>query len=84
VIPPNLDYTQIIRDLNALGWRDYKIEIACGWTKGYVSQVKAGNMSEMFYPRAARLYNFWHDELARSQFREALPINRFESTLESA
>jgi hypothetical protein len=85
LLPPALDIHAMLRDLNQWGWRDYKIEIACGWNKGYVSQVKCGNLSEMFYSRAVRLHNFWATEQSdHAVSRGTLPINHLESTYESA
>lgn len=84
LIPPALDIHQMLRDLNGWGWRDYKIEIACGWNKGYVAQVKCGNVTEMFYPRAARLYNFWATEASDHVPHGTLSINHLASTYESA
>lgn len=59
MIPANIDTSHILRDLNDWGWRDYKIEVACGFSKGYIAQVRCRNVKEMTYVRAARLYNFW-------------------------
>jgi hypothetical protein len=59
MIPANIDTVHILRDLNEWGWRDYKIEMACGFSKGYIAQVRCRNVKEMTYARAARLYNFW-------------------------
>jgi hypothetical protein len=92
LLPPALDMQQMLRDLNEWGWRDYKIEIACGWNKGYVSQVKCGNIGQMFYTRQVALNNFWAtigNERDRSiavshGTSGTLPINRLESTYESA
>jgi len=62
VIPPMIDVLQIVADLNAWGWRDSKIEIACGLGQGYVAQVRCGNIREPAYSKAARLHNFWEAE----------------------
>lgn len=62
MIPLEIDFSAILRDLNGWGWRDYKIEIACGFTKGYVPQLKCGHITHLSYQRAARLYNFWYSE----------------------
>jgi len=70
MIPANIDHVAIVQDLNRWGYRDYKIELICGFSVGYVSQLKCGNVRQMVYQRAARLYNFWlaerdtHEETA--------------------
>ena len=63
MIPANIDHRAIIAELNAWGLRDYKIEAICGFSVGYVAQLKCGNIEQMTYQRAARLYNFWCDEV---------------------
>lgn len=67
-IPANIDHVAIIEDLNRWGLRDAKIELVCDFSQGYVLAIKKGRVQQMLYQRAARLYNFWFDELAhRSQ-----------------
>lgn len=70
MIPACIDHQQILQDLNAWGLRDFKIEMICGFSVGYVSQLKCGNVEEMGYRKAARLYNFWYEEQ-----RARLPIH---------
>lgn len=65
MIPANLDYRQILADLNAWGVRDYKIEAICALPVGRLAKIKCGATKDMVYPNAARLYNFWLDERAR-------------------
>jgi hypothetical protein len=62
MIPANVDHIGIIADLNTWGIRDYKIELCCNFSEGYVAQLKCGNVKQMAYQRAARLYNFWFEE----------------------
>lgn len=62
MIPANVDHVEIIRDLNAWGIVDFKIEMICGLSRGYVSQLKNDPDIRMTYQLAARLYNFWHSE----------------------
>lgn len=62
-IPANIDHVAIVQDLNAMGLRDAKIELVCGFSQGYVAAIKSGRVSQMIYQRAARLYNFWCDEM---------------------
>lgn len=68
-IPVSLDHTQILDSLNQWGIRDYKIEAICGFTIGYVAQLRCGAIKQMTYQRAARLYNFyvaeWHLNASR-------------------
>lgn len=61
-IPVELDISGILADLNRWGWRDFKVETVCGFSSGYVAQIKCGNVRMMAYQRAARLYNFWSSE----------------------
>jgi hypothetical protein len=68
LIPAAIDIDQILADLARVGWLDYKIEIACGFSRGYIAQVKRRDDPKMLYPHAARLYNFWS-----SQMEENLP-----------
>ena len=75
MIPANIDHVEIIRDLNARGLRDYKIETICSFSVGYVAQLKCGNVKQMTYQRAARLYNFWLEEKQRDVPRGTLPIH---------
>jgi hypothetical protein len=55
---------QLVNDLNSWGWRDFKIDTVCGFTQGYVNQIRRGNIVEMSHTRAVRLYNFWEEEAA--------------------
>jgi hypothetical protein len=61
-LPIDIDTEAILNDLNLWGWRDFKIETVCGFTSGYVSQIRCGNIKTLGFPRAARLYNFWESE----------------------
>lgn len=76
-IPANIDHLAILRDLNAWGLRDYKIEAICGFSIGYVAQLKCGNVKQMTYQRAARLHNFWVSEASE---REPLRSHTAEAT----
>jgi hypothetical protein len=64
MIPANIDHVAICHDLNEWGIKDYKIEMICGFTEGYVHHLKTGGVRQMAYQRAARLYNFWFEEKA--------------------
>jgi hypothetical protein len=64
MIPANIDHVGIIKNLNSWGIKDYKIEQILGYAHGYVAQLKCGNIEQMTYQRAARLYNFWEEEKA--------------------
>lgn len=63
-IPAKLDLEEILRNLNEWGFKDYKIEMACGWGEGYVSHLKAGRIISVRFESGARLFNLWRDELA--------------------
>jgi hypothetical protein len=78
LIPANIDHAAIIADLNARGLRDFKIETICGFSIGYVAQLKCGGVKQMSYQRAARLYNFWLSEVEDP--RGTLPIHIVTAT----
>lgn len=78
MIPANIDHCAIVEDLNRWGIVDYKIEIICGFSQGYISHVRAGRVRQMIYQRAARLYNFWLDE--RQTRGEFEPIQYLAAT----
>lgn len=67
MIPVEIDVQTIVSDLNAWGWRDQKIEIACGFANGYVGKLRAGTRPDRPYQLVARLYNFWEDEARKLQ-----------------
>lgn len=67
-IPANIDVLAILQDLKDWGWRDHKIEIACGLSVGYVDHLRRGDIIQISYQRAARLYNFW---LSEKELRDA-------------
>jgi hypothetical protein len=69
MIPAQVDVMAIIADLRAWGWLDYKIEIAAGLGAGYIAQVRAGNIKEPAYGKAARLHNFWVSQGEHLQVR---------------
>jgi hypothetical protein len=62
MIPANVDHVGIIQDLNAWGIADFKIEMICGFSRGYVCQLKKNPNIRMTYQLGARLYNFWDGE----------------------
>jgi hypothetical protein len=62
MIPANIDQVHLIQDLNEWGLNDYKIKEILGFSEGYIAQLKCGNITQMSYQRAARLYNFWFEE----------------------
>lgn len=66
MIPAEIDVQAIIRDLNRVGWKDQKIEIALGLSKGYVAKLKEGPRPNRPYQLAARLFNFWEQEVGQT------------------
>jgi len=60
VIPETIDPLALLADLNRAGWRDYKVEMALGFNKGYIAQIRCGmiNLKRFPYVRGARLLNF--------------------------
>jgi len=79
-IPPHVDIEQMIADLGSWGWRDYKIEVRCGLGKGYIAQIRCGNVKAPAYDKAARIFNFWRDELAEHVSRANLQTRHEEGT----
>lgn len=82
MIPIKIDTEAILTDLGSWGWRDYKIEIACGFSKGYIAQVRCGNVRVLAYERAARLFNFWEAE--RELQAAQVPCGTLQTHLSSA
>lgn len=85
---PLIDADSIIKDLNTWGWRDFKIEMACGFSSGYVSQIKCGNVKAMAHERATRLYNFWECEATRQgvqipEYGSPVPRGALQTRLDS-
>ena len=62
MIPANIDQIHLIKDLNEWGINDYKLKEILGFSEGYIAQLKCGNITQMSYNKAARLYNFWYAE----------------------
>jgi hypothetical protein len=62
VIPVDVDVVAILSDLRRWGWRDQKIEVACGFSSGYVDKLRNGARPMRPYQHVARLYNFWESE----------------------
>lgn len=52
-------------ELNALGWRDSKIEMVLLITQGYISQVRVGNLKSMGWEKSALILNFLEQERAK-------------------
>ena len=65
MIPEDFDPLAILNELNRLGFRDYKIEMACGFNHGYVAQIRCGNVKMPAYPNAAKLLNLLEREEAQ-------------------
>lgn len=61
-IPAKLDIGQILSDFKSAGWLDQKIETACGYSNGYVAQLRAHRIERIGYENASRLYNLWLGE----------------------
>lgn len=59
---PLVDVVQVLADLEEWGWRPGKIDNVCGFSLGYVAQIKCGNVRVLGHERAVRLYNFWEQE----------------------
>jgi hypothetical protein len=72
MIPANIDHVSIVQDLNRWGIADQKVEMICGFSRGYISKIKGGDVKQMIYQRAARLYNFWFEEHRRRVVSEPI------------
>jgi len=57
MIPEEINVLAILAELHDLGWKDYKIEMACGYTRGYVAQIRCGNVKAPAYTYTAKLLN---------------------------
>lgn len=66
-IPSHVDIEAILNDLARLGWTDFKIEIACGFSSGYVTHLRSHKIHEPAFSKAARLYNFHQGLLEHGQ-----------------
>jgi hypothetical protein len=66
MIPAKIDVETILADLTRIGWRDYKVELACGLPRGWISKLRDGTTQDPAYSNAARLVNFHHDEMLRA------------------
>lgn len=62
MIPLEIDIIAILADLKTWGWKDLKIESACGFSRGYIDKMREGPRPHRPYQHAARLYNFWCEE----------------------
>lgn len=69
MIPARIDILTIITDLTGRGLLDYKIECICDLPNGYIGKLRTGNIKEPSYAKAARLFNFWEDEMALADAR---------------
>lgn len=65
VIPVKIDVQLILAELAVMGWRPYKIEMATGLSRGYITLLRTGRIEEPVYSKAARLHNFWECERER-------------------
>lgn len=60
-VPLVIDIVQVINDLNRWGWRDQKIELACGCSGGYISKLRSGETQPINHRwgNVAPIYNLW-------------------------
>lgn len=64
MIPESIDILNLIDALNAFGWNDYKIEMELEFTKGYIGQIRCGNIKNP--PR-------WREEKLREMYERCKP-----------
>lgn len=62
MIPEIFDHIAALDELNAMGWKDAKIENVCGLTVGHIANLRRGLSRSMRYEDAARLINFLVEE----------------------
>lgn len=62
MIPANIDYVAIVRELATFGYGNRKLDLICGFAEGSIAYIVAGDNRDMTYQRAARLYNLWWEE----------------------
>lgn len=65
-IPDKINYLQLLNELNAVGWLDYKIGLAIDLDKEYISQLRSGRIKRPSYEYSARLYNFHQSQVVRA------------------
>lgn len=65
MISETIDPVAMFDTLNAWGWKDYVIEEGCRFSKGYIAQVRCGNIREMGHPKFIRLFNFYEKNVPR-------------------
>lgn len=66
MIPTEINAIAVLDELNRLGWRDYKIEMECGFSRGYVPQIRNGNIQVPGYTATAKLLNLLERERSRT------------------
>lgn len=62
MLPESINLLDLISQLNAVGWRDYKIEDLCGLPKGYINDLRRKKVMNPRYQVVARIYNFHAQE----------------------
>jgi hypothetical protein len=74
---PLVDVLSVLEDLNACGWLDYKIELACGFSRGFVAQLRRrGGVARLFHDNAVRLHGLWDSEMERNpEYVSALTLS---------
>lgn len=64
MIPEDINAIALLDELNRLGWNDYKIEAACGFSSGYAAKIRSGDVKNPSYHHSAKLFNFLERERA--------------------
>lgn len=57
MIPESIDVQKLLQELNLAGWRDSKIELTCGFAKGYISALKVRRIKNPGFVAGAKLLN---------------------------
>ena len=63
MIPEEVCWIGVLNELNRLGLIDGKIESICDLTKGYVAQIRCGNVKRLGYDKGAKLINLLDEEM---------------------
>ena len=63
MIPESVNWIAVLDELNRLGLKDGKVEAICDLTKGYLSQIRCGNVKRLGYDKGAKLMNLLDEEM---------------------
>jgi len=64
LIPEDVNWIGVLDELNRLGISDSTTEDICKFTKGYVGQIRCGNVKRPEYTKGAKMINLLDEEMA--------------------